>query len=224
MTQTQYRRFTARLAKFMIFIFALSGSFSSLSAHPHVWIEVRNAITFDDKQQIVAIGVNWRFDEFYSAFAVQGLDTNNDGKYSPKELASLLEDNLKEMAKADYFTQTIVDGKVQPYSKAINPRVSFEDGLLSMQFSLILKTPVKTAGKIISISTYDPTYYIAMDLAEQQPVSILGVKTKRCGISIKRPQQSEPVTLNDSIATTDAQAALSYAQQFTSQIMIKCAP
>jgi len=63
MAQIQNRRFSTRLVGCMAFFGALSGSFSSLHAHPHVWIEVRNAITFNDKQQIVSIEVNWRFDE-----------------------------------------------------------------------------------------------------------------------------------------------------------------
>jgi len=224
MLNTKNKPVRSFLARGLIFVFCLFGYLPSLNAHPHVWIEVRNAITFDEAQRIVSIEVYWRFDEFYSAFAIQGLDTNDDGKYSPDELTVLLNDNLTEMAKTNYYTQTLVDGKPQSYTEAASPQVSFEDGLLSMSFSLVLTTPVQAVGAKINVSTFDPSYYIALDLAQQLPASLIGEKSNKCQFSIKRPEQSEPVNLDDSIATTNTELARSYALQFTSQILIKCDP
>lgn len=222
MSKIGKQRFARSLAASIAFIITLLGYTSTLNAHPHVWIEVRNAITLDDQQRIVSIEIYWRFDEFYSAFAIQGLDTNNDGKYSSQELTTLLQDNLDEMEKTNYYTQTTVNGEVQFYNKAARPEASYEDGLLSMRFSLVLKTPIDIKSKTISIATFDPTYYIALDLAEQQPATFLGGKSDKCAISIKRPDQSEPVYLDDAIATTDASLARTYAEQSASQIVITC--
>ena len=57
-------------------------------AHPHVWVDAAAEMLFDDKGRIAAIRHHWRFDEGFSAYALQGLDTDRDGKYSAEELAA----------------------------------------------------------------------------------------------------------------------------------------
>jgi ABC-type uncharacterized transport system substrate-binding protein len=54
--------------------------------HPHEWIDVASEVLFDKRGAIEAIRHHWRFDEAFSAFALQGLDTDGDGSYSPEEL------------------------------------------------------------------------------------------------------------------------------------------
>ena len=46
----------------------------------------------------------WTFDEFYTAMALQGLDTDGDGKYSAEELKPLAEVNVNSLKEFDYFT------------------------------------------------------------------------------------------------------------------------
>ena len=58
-------------------------------AHPHVWATVRSEILLGPNHQIIGIRHAWTFDEFYTAMAVEGLDTNKDGIYSKEELQPL---------------------------------------------------------------------------------------------------------------------------------------
>src|SRR5678816_3919749 len=60
---------------------------SSVPAHPHVWATVRSEIVLGPNHQITGIRHSWTFDEFYTAMAVEGLDTNKDGIYSKEELS-----------------------------------------------------------------------------------------------------------------------------------------
>ena len=59
---------------------------------------VRSEILLNPDCQIVGIRHAWTFDEFYSAMAVQGLDTNGDGVFSADELKPLAEANIKPKA------------------------------------------------------------------------------------------------------------------------------
>jgi len=57
---------------------ALTGLFAFApvaSAHPHVWATVRSEIELGPNHQITGIRQNWTFDEFYTAMAVEGLDS-----------------------------------------------------------------------------------------------------------------------------------------------------
>ncbi len=59
------------------------------AAHPHVWVTMRSDVLFNDANQISGIGVEWTFDDGYAQVALDGLDANGDGVYSPSELAPL---------------------------------------------------------------------------------------------------------------------------------------
>src|ERR1044071_5132030 len=44
-------------------------------AHPHVWATVRSEILLGPNHEITGIRHAWTFDEFYTAMAIEGLDT-----------------------------------------------------------------------------------------------------------------------------------------------------
>ncbi|MET1412821.1 DUF1007 family protein [Roseibium sp. HPY-6] len=73
-------------------------------AHPHVFVEARSKLIFDDQGQAVAVKHVFRFDDAFTAFAIQGFDTNQDGIYSREELAELAKVNVESMADYGYFT------------------------------------------------------------------------------------------------------------------------
>src|SRR5919202_1871498 len=83
---------------------ALLAVTTAASAHPHVWVDAKADIVFDPEGRIAAIRHSWTFDEAFSAFAVQGLDTDNDGKYSREELRPLAEVNVTSLREYGYFT------------------------------------------------------------------------------------------------------------------------
>jgi ABC-type uncharacterized transport system substrate-binding protein len=72
-------------------------------AHPHVWVSVEATVVFE-QGSIVGFRHRWTFDEFYTAMAIQGLDTNNDGIYSREELAELAQVNIDGLTDFKFFT------------------------------------------------------------------------------------------------------------------------
>lgn len=73
-------------------------------AHPHVFVEARAEVVYDGKGNVTAIRHHWRFDDAFTAFALQGLDTDGDGAYSREELAELAEVNISSLKDFAYFT------------------------------------------------------------------------------------------------------------------------
>lgn len=74
------------------------------SAHPHIWINARAAIIFNDDGELSAIHNRWTFDDAYSAWVVEGLDANHDGKLSRAELQPFANDSMKNLADYGYYT------------------------------------------------------------------------------------------------------------------------
>ncbi|MGE0700375.1 MAG: DUF1007 family protein [Hyphomicrobiaceae bacterium] len=72
-------------------------------AHPHIWVSVKTEVIYGNGT-ITGFRHAWTFDEFYSAMAIEGLDKNNDGIYSPDELSELAKVNVEALKEFDYFT------------------------------------------------------------------------------------------------------------------------
>ena len=80
------------------------------TAHPHVWVNVEATVVVENGT-ITALQQKWLFDEFYTAQAVQGLDTNKDGKFDREELKELTEVNMEGLKEFDYFSFARLAGK-----------------------------------------------------------------------------------------------------------------
>ena len=58
-------------------------------AHPHVWVTMETEVVLGPDKEITGFRHTWTFDEGYTNFAIDGLDTNGDGVYSEEELKPL---------------------------------------------------------------------------------------------------------------------------------------
>ena len=82
---------------------------------------VRSEIVLSPNHQITAIRQAWTFDEFYTAMAVEGLDTNKDGVYSREELQPLTKVNIDALKDFDYFTFVHFEGEDGKFMKLKPP-------------------------------------------------------------------------------------------------------
>ena len=81
------------------------------AAHPHVFVDAKAEIVFDKAGRMTAVRHIWQFDEAFTAFAIQGLDANNDGKLSDAELQPLAKVNVDSLKEYDFFTYLTVGEK-----------------------------------------------------------------------------------------------------------------
>ncbi len=104
----------------------------------------------------------WTFDEFYSAMAVQGLDTNGDGVFSAEELKPLAEVNIKSLKDFDYFTFVhIGDGDNLPLKPPENYSLDYNKGLLTLHLTLPLEKPLDAQSQEVQVDVYDPSFFVA---------------------------------------------------------------
>ena len=164
---------------------ALLAPASPALAHPHVFVVVKSELVFGADGRIEAIRHAWQFDEFYSAFAVQGL--GKDGKEPTREdLAPLAKVNVESLAEFGWFTVGKVSGKAVEFA---DPKDYWldeaADKLVTLHFTLPLKTPA-SAAKAFSLQVYDPTYFIAFDFDDKAAVTMAGAP-KGCSASVNKP-------------------------------------
>jgi len=155
------------------------------TAHPHVFIDMRSAVSFNAAGQVDAIGISWTFDEFYTQFATDGIDRNGNGKFDPAELQELANSYVKNLKEYRYFTFIELGGKLIDNATPTNARAMVKDGQLTFVFRVPLSKPADPAAMKVSFTSFDPTYYIDIAPAESTPVSFAGAP-KGCSHTLRK--------------------------------------
>src|SRR5678810_1273321 len=177
-------------------------SASPAAAHPHVWATVRSEILLDPNHQITGIRHAWTFDDFYSAMAVQGLNTNGDGVFSAEELKPLAEVNVKSLKDFDYFTFVHVgDGDNLPLKPPENYSLDYDKGLLTLHLTLPLEKPLDAQSQEVQVDVYDPSFFVDFGFATEAQVKLSGNAVKGCTAEIKKP---DPESEEDAKALSEA--------------------
>lgn len=158
-----------------LFLTMLQGFGSPASAHPHVWVTVEADIVYDADKRVEGFRHKWTFDEFYSSFAIQGLDKNQDGIYDREELHVLAEINVESLKDFDYFTFPKVS---EDLLERLPPRdywLEYRNAQLTLYMTIPLAQALPPEQvKDMSLGIYDPTFYVDFKLAAKQPITLEG--------------------------------------------------
>ena len=141
------------------------------AAHPHVFVDARAEIVFDKAGEMTAVRHIWQFDAAFTAFAIQGLDANHDGKLSDAELKPLAKVNVDSLKEYDFFTWLRQGKKSYPFVPPTEYWLEFHGGRLTLFYTLPLKTPVVIHGKA-TLEVFDPEYFVAFTFPEHKPVTL----------------------------------------------------
>jgi len=185
------RRPTQWIAASALALAILETGLSPASAHPHILIDARAEILFNAQGLLVAVRNVWDFDDAFSAFAIQGYDTRNNGNPTRADLQPLAEINLKSLKEYGYFTQVKIDGTLVAVGHPEDYYDIFADEKLTLRFTLPLAKPLDVHGKTVEIDVYDPAYFAAITFAKKSPVRLAGNATG-CESIIHRPEPLDP--------------------------------
>ena len=196
-------------------------------AHPHVWIEMRSDVVFDGKGLITGMNLMWTFDDAYAEMAVDGLDANGDGVYSPQELEPLTKENLQSLKDYDYFTVMRFNGEKQLFGPIVESGQIWSNNKLQLHFQLPLKTPLDPLKGEFAAKVYDPEFYIAIDYVKDDPVSVTGNMPKNCQLVMKPvPTDAEVEATRTMLATKGKdwkpETAEDFGEVFAQPVTIEC--
>jgi ABC-type nickel/cobalt efflux system permease component RcnA/ABC-type uncharacterized transport system substrate-binding protein len=185
-------------------------------AHPHVWVTVETTLLYENGA-FVGLANKWTFDELYTTMAVEGLDANKDGKYDRAELAELAKVNMEGLKDFDYFTHPALAGQPVKLGQARDYWQEHKDGILSLHFTVPFATPVLAEAKGLSFSVYDPTFFIAFDLAKTNPVRLGAGAPKDCALKVGT-QQSDNAGLGQAFSAFGGMVSI------VKTIVVACGP
>jgi len=187
-------------------------------AHPHVWVTVQTELVYTPDGSITGIRHHWTFDDMFSAFAVQGLEGKEKGKFTREELAPIAKDNIESSKEDDYFTYVTADGdKQQLADPPPDYWLDYKDDIVTLNFTLPLKQPAK--AKDLKIEIYDPSYFIDFELDKQAPVRLVGAP-EQCKLAVELPHE---MTYEEGKKLfQDPEALSNWGSHFANKIMVTC--
>jgi ABC-type uncharacterized transport system substrate-binding protein len=206
---------TARILLVALLSFAFAWP---AGAHPHVWVKAASELVYAPDGSVTGIRQHWVFDDMFSAFALQGIESKEKGKYTREELAPLAKVNIESLKDYDYFTYATADGKKTPLAEpAPDYWLDYKDEVLTLNFTLPFKQPVK--AKDLKIEIYDPTYFIDFELAKDKPAQLVGAPTQ-CKLTTELPRE---LTFQEGKRLAqNPEAAANWGAFFANKILVKC--
>ena len=172
------------------FTAALAALFAALapsvpSAHPHVWIQAETALVFEG-DRIVAVTVDWKFDGFFSLILFEDFDTDRDGAFFVVEGAAMRAGAFTGLGEVGYFTYLKASGETRAWGTPFDFAVGVHEGgeVVSYGFTLPLAEPVDYADGAVSLSLYDPDFYVAVDPAPQGGLGVVGRPAGDCRFEV----------------------------------------
>jgi ABC-type uncharacterized transport system substrate-binding protein len=192
------------------------------SAHPHVWVTMTSEIVFARDGSVTGVRHAWSFDDMFSAFATMGIEAKTKGQFTREELQPLAHTNVESLKEYDYFTVAKVNGAKSGtvFSDPVDYWLDYEpkDGVLTLHFTLPLKTPVRV--KTLDLEVYDPLFFIYFAFAEKNPVRLAGAPAQ-CKAGVARAKGDDfPLSLRGLFSSSEANAGL--GAQFAHKIVVKC--
>jgi ABC-type uncharacterized transport system substrate-binding protein len=178
---------------------------STAIAHPHVWIEMRSDVVFNDQGLIQGVNIIWTFDDGYTQTALDGLDANGDGVYSQSEIEPLTKENIASLKDYEYFTVIRVNGEKQAIGEVTEFGQIWSNDKLELHFQVPLKVPADPLKGEFVVKVYDPDFFIAIDYVKDEPVTVIGNMPKTCELVVKPvPSGAEVEATSQMLATKGA--------------------
>jgi ABC-type uncharacterized transport system substrate-binding protein len=197
---------------------------SAASAHPHVWVTVKSELVYAPDGSVTGVRHAWTFDDMFSVFATQGIESKKKGQFTREELAPLAKVNVESLKEYDFFTYAKANGKpVELNDPAADYYLEFDpkDTVLTLYFTLPLKAPVKT--KELTIEVFDREFFVDFSFAEKNPVKLVGAPAQ-CKLSILNPDQmnSDLSMRLSQLGADQRDPNLTIGSEYANKIVVKC--
>jgi ABC-type uncharacterized transport system substrate-binding protein len=155
------------------------------AAHPHVFIENKVAFVFD-AGKVTALRLTWAFDEVFSDSLLMQFDADGDGAFDDLESRAVGEGTLPNLKMFHYFTYVWVDGKELDVIDPAEFTASADDRrVVTFHMTVPLPQPVDPRTAALAAEIYDREYYVQVDLAQQDSVSLENAGDLPCGATVR---------------------------------------
>jgi ABC-type uncharacterized transport system substrate-binding protein len=188
-------------------------------AHPHVWITATSELMYAPDGSVTGVRHAWTFDDMFTTYALQGIETKTKGAYSREELTPLAQTNVESLKEFAYFTFAKADGKKEKFEGPVDYYLEYKDSALTLHFTLPLKVPVKPKQLVVEV--FDPSFFIDFTLADKNPIKLVGAPAA-CQMKFERPNDGSAGAQKIGEQNFLSGANANYGAMFANKITVDC--
>ncbi len=185
-------------------------------AHPHVWVTSASALVYAPDGSITGVRHTWTFDEMFSSYALQGIDSASKGVYTREELSPLAKINIESLKEYDFFTFASTSGRSQDFVTPTDYHLEYKDGSLVLHFLLPLKAPIK--ARKLTIEVFDASFFVDFTLRKKDPFVLVDAPVG-CALDVKGPRTEKPAMAQGSDTGNEFE---DMGEQFASKVEVSC--
>ena len=212
---------TASFRNLIIGLFCVIVCAIPAQAHPHVWVTMHTELVYTPDGRITGVRQAWAFDDMFSAFATQGLESKEKGKFTREELAPLAKVNVESLKEYEYFTYATADGKKAPMTDPLPDYwLDYADSILTLHFTLPFKMPIK--AKELKVEIYDPSIFVDFEFAKQTPVKLVGAAQCKLDVALPPEMTSTQSKALSQIPADALNTTMAWGAQFANKILVHC--
>lgn len=212
-----------RLIRYLCIAVALAVNAGAAQAHPHVWITAKSELIYAPDGTITGVRHAWTFDDMFSTYALQGIESKTKGVYTRDELKPLAQTNVESLKEYAFFTFAKIgpmgSQKKEKFNDPVDYYLEYKNSALTLHFTLPFKTPFKSPTLMVEV--FDPSYFIDFQLSENDPVSLVGAPAT-CKLAIQRPTDgsAQAQTMNEQTFLNGDNS--NYGAMFANKITVEC--
>ena len=208
-----------RIVALLVLAGAIALGAGAAQAHPHVWITATSELIYAPDGSITGVRHAWTFDDMFSTYALQGIETGTKGVYSHEELAPLAQTNVESLKEFGFFTFAKADGRKEKFQEPVDYYLEYKDGLLTLHFTLPLKTPVKSKELVLDV--FDREFFIDFKYADKDPIKLVGAPAA-CKINFQRPNDGSANAQKLGEQAFAGGDNSNYGMMFANKITVEC--
>ncbi|UJW86835.1 HoxN/HupN/NixA family nickel/cobalt transporter [Devosia sp. SL43] len=156
-------------------------------AHPHIFIDAKVTVVFNDAGDVIGLKNEWTFDQAFSVWMVQGLDTNGDRETSSEELQPFADDNMNGLSEYGFYTFAGSGDDLMQFTPVGDQKMVYSGERVTLSYSLKASAP-RPVGTSFELGIYDPEYYVAITFADASDV-VLENAPPACGVTLEPPKE-----------------------------------
>lgn len=191
-------------------------------SHPHEFVEMAIELQFDDQGRASGIRYSWLFDEFFTAYVVEPVDKDGDGKPEEDGLDELLVEILENTREIDFFTRFDAEGFAVEFGPHKPIAASMQGRQLLINFEVAFKTAIDLNGKHLRYAVYDGEYYIAMTHSADPKAVQLNNAPAGCDWNLDLPKPDQDLTAFASALGVDETGGSNLGAAFAEWVTISC--
>lgn len=137
-------------------------------AHPHVFIDARFAYVMKEGK-VTGIRSYWIFDPIFSMELIRSFDADKNGAFDPAEGKKMADTVLENLKYYHYLTFLRLGGETLPATRPTEFAATLQKDRVGFSLLTPLPKPIDPAKDDISVYSYDPSYYIEVNVAKEKP-------------------------------------------------------